>query len=531
NADGTTAGVATVGDVITAVNSGFFTVNANGSKAADIKFGDTLNFANGTGTTAVVKDGGVAYNTNVDGSTIVVDDATNSLKVNTSALPKTVVQAGTGPVEVSGTGAADNPYTVSVTTTTVTDAADKATTGAVGTAADADAVLTAENVVNLVKDAGFKLTASENGGAEKDSTVESEVIKPGSTVDMAAGKNLVVKQEANGKITYATADDVTFNNVTTSNLTATGNTTVNNFTVNSGATIDMGNNVITNVANGTNDNDAVNLSQLNATRTVVAAGDNTHVKTSDLAGGGTTYTVHADKAVVSQGDGVTITPEEQTDQTTGTVTTTYNVALSQDTKNKLDRVETVVAGDSGLVTVDDSAVNTSGGKEFKVDITKGAFNGVTTAGKLNADGTTAGVATVGDVITAVNSGFFTVNANGSKAADIKFGDTLNFANGTGTTAVVKDGGVAYNTNVDGSTIVVDDATNSLKVNTSALPKTVVAQGNNTVVSSETVGTTTTYKVDAEKTTVSKAATSPITVTEGIKSATGVTNYEVGLSID
>ncbi|WP_294033997.1 ESPR-type extended signal peptide-containing protein, partial [uncultured Moraxella sp.] len=284
---------------------------------------------------------------------------------------------------------------------------------------------------------------------------------------------------------------------------------------------------ITNVANGTEPNDAVNLSQLNATRVSVVAGNNTYV-TEKPSADGKTYKIDAEKTVVTTGTGLTVSTSGGDSANN---VTTYNVELDQATKDQLAKEETVIAGDSGLVTVDNTAQNTSGGKEFKVDIAKGTFNGVTTAGKLNADGTTAGVATVGDVITAVNSGFFTVNANGSKAADIKFGDTLNFANGTGTTAVVKDGGVAYNTNVDGTTIVVDGATNSLKVNTDALPKTVVAQGNNTVVSSNTIGTTTTYTVDAEKTTVSKAATSPITVTEGAKSATGVTNYEVGLSID
>ncbi|UTO05265.1 YadA-like family protein [Moraxella sp. FZLJ2107] len=284
---------------------------------------------------------------------------------------------------------------------------------------------------------------------------------------------------------------------------------------------------ITNVANGTEPNDAVNLSQLNATRVSVVAGNNTYV-TARPSADGKTYKIDAEKTVVTTGTGLTVSTSGGDSANN---VTTYNVALDQETQNKLDRVETVIAGDSGLVTVTSPNNNDTGGKEFKVDITKGAFNGVTTAGKLNADGTTAGVATVADVVTAVNSGFFTVNANGSKAADIKFGDTLNFANGTATTAAVKDGAVVYNTNVDGTTIQIDQATNSLKVNTSALPKTVVAQGNNTVVSSKTDGTTTTYTVDAEKTTVSKAATSPITVTEGIKSATGVTNYEVGLSID
>ncbi|KKZ54400.1 hypothetical protein AAX17_06090, partial [Haemophilus haemolyticus] len=51
-------------------------------------------------------------------------------------------------------------------------------------------------------------------GGEKDATsTGDEVINPGKAVEMIAGKNLTVKQEANGKVTYATKDDVSFNTV------------------------------------------------------------------------------------------------------------------------------------------------------------------------------------------------------------------------------------------------------------------------------------------------------------------------------
>ncbi|MFB2589133.1 hypothetical protein ACEYX7_10890, partial [Acinetobacter sp. c1-l78] len=55
---------------------------------------------------------------------------------------------------------------------------------------------------------GFTLKTSGNKVSGTD-----ELIKPGSTVDMAAGTNLTVQQDANGKVTYATAKDVTFDSV------------------------------------------------------------------------------------------------------------------------------------------------------------------------------------------------------------------------------------------------------------------------------------------------------------------------------
>ncbi|WP_196296116.1 YadA family autotransporter adhesin, partial [Haemophilus haemolyticus] len=55
-----------------------------------------------------------------------------------------------------------------------------------------------------------KTSATADGKKESG---DDEIINPGKTVEMIAGKNLTVKQEANGKVTYATKDDVSFNTV------------------------------------------------------------------------------------------------------------------------------------------------------------------------------------------------------------------------------------------------------------------------------------------------------------------------------
>ena len=72
-------------------------------------------------------------------------------------------------------------------------------------------VATAQDVANAINNSGFTLTTSENGGKKISGT--PEMINPGKKVEMVAGKNMTVKQESNGKVTYATASNVTFDSV------------------------------------------------------------------------------------------------------------------------------------------------------------------------------------------------------------------------------------------------------------------------------------------------------------------------------
>ena len=72
-------------------------------------------------------------------------------------------------------------------------------------------VATAQSVADAINNSGFTLTTSGNGG--KKLSGKDEVINPGKKVDLAAGKNMTVKQDAEGKVTYATADEVNFSSV------------------------------------------------------------------------------------------------------------------------------------------------------------------------------------------------------------------------------------------------------------------------------------------------------------------------------
>ena len=79
-------------------------------------------------------------------------------------------------------------------------------------ALDNKGVATAKNVADMINASGFTLKTSATADGKKESG-DDEVINPGKAVEMVAGKNLTVKQEANGKVTYSTKDDVSFNTV------------------------------------------------------------------------------------------------------------------------------------------------------------------------------------------------------------------------------------------------------------------------------------------------------------------------------
>lgn len=126
-------------------------------------------------------------------------------------------------------------------------------------------VATVQNVVDAVNKSGFNLKTSATAEGEKVSGSD-ELINPGDAVEMVAGKNLTVKQEADGKVTFATKDKVAFTEV------KVGDTVLNNggLTIKNGPSItaggiDAGGKKITNVADGEispTSKDAVNGSQL-----------------------------------------------------------------------------------------------------------------------------------------------------------------------------------------------------------------------------------------------------------------------------
>ena len=99
---------------------------------------------------------------------------------------------------------------------TVKEAQDKvdAAQKAIDNSPNSNKVATAQNVADMINNSGFTLKTSATADGKKDAaSTGDEVINPGKAVEMVAGKNLTVKQEANGKVTYSTKDEVEFNTV------------------------------------------------------------------------------------------------------------------------------------------------------------------------------------------------------------------------------------------------------------------------------------------------------------------------------
>ncbi len=187
---------ATVGDVL---NSGW-NLKGNGSEVDFVRAYDTINFVNGKGTTVSIETDGAESRVKVDVDT--ADLTASNGKISAPDL-KTLEDA----VEKAKADAKANP-------------ADEAKKTALAKA-EADLVkeqnkgVTAQNVAKAINESGFTLKTSATAADDNltaDNTLKNngEVINPGKTVEMVAGKNLTVKQDAGGKVTYATKDDVEF---------------------------------------------------------------------------------------------------------------------------------------------------------------------------------------------------------------------------------------------------------------------------------------------------------------------------------
>ena len=210
------------------------------------------------------------------------------------------------------------------------------------------------NVDSGLKDAtGNKVELKDAQGDTLKNAVNVGDLKAGvaqATTKVAAGKNVTVepKENADGSTTYtvATKDDVDFTSVTT------GKTTMNDGGITIKATeggktnvtltnkgLDNGGNKVVNVAEGTNDTDAVNVKQLKAAKTEVEAGDNVVVTDTKGSNGQTIYKVSAtdNSAHVDGSDAVTVTKAPTTRKNGTTTVTDYKVDLSNKTKDDINK--------------------------------------------------------------------------------------------------------------------------------------------------------------------------------------------------
>ena len=199
---------ATVGDVL---NSGW-NLKGNGSAVDFVRAYDTVNFVNGKGTTVSIETDGAESRVKVDVDTGVITaeikDGKATGKVagpvaNAADLSKAIKDAQD---ELAKAGDEQAKKAAQTKLDTANKAADEA---------GLNKVATAQNVADMINNSGFTLktsatAADDNLTADNTLKNDGEVINLGKTVEMVAGKNLTVKQEADGKVTYAIKDDVEF---------------------------------------------------------------------------------------------------------------------------------------------------------------------------------------------------------------------------------------------------------------------------------------------------------------------------------
>ena len=444
---------ATLGDVL---NAGW-NLQSNGSAVDFVKPYDTVNFASADGTVEItpttngststldfkVKHTDLTVN---DGKVVAPDNTNGSKFVNATTVANTVNNSGwklggndktaagnlvkpsnnvnfingkgTESAVVHDATTGDSTVTFNVkpngTTINVTDEGVSVNTGNITaaptsgndagkvTVADAEKgkVATVDNVAEAINSAGWKATATKDGG-EVEGTSE-QLVKPGETVNYIAGKNIKLKQNG-ANFTVSTTENVTFTNANVnSTLTVGEGNNATQITSSADgmkvAKADGSATRITNVAAGEKPTDAVNVSQLNAAKnaakTEVVAGKQVNVTTSTGSNNQTIYTVN--------------------------VNTTALPATVTDANNPAENGKLAVPTEGGLVTAS-------------------------------------------DVANAINATYWKVgDNNGTVKSNISAGNQVNFVNGNGTTAnvAVENGqtNVSYDVNVDGSTVVMKEVT-------------------------------------------------------------------------
>lgn len=188
---------ATVSDVL---NAGWNLQN-NGEARDFVKPYDTVNFVNGIGTVAVVETDEKGLKSNVTFNVDMAEMTPESDGTVKGPVPQDLLDA----LDKAQEEVEKNPNDEAAKK--ALEAAEDAVNKAGG-----NKVANAQNVADMINSSGFTLKTSATADGKKESG-NDEIINPGKTVEMVAGKNMSVKQDENGKVTYATKDDVSFNTV------------------------------------------------------------------------------------------------------------------------------------------------------------------------------------------------------------------------------------------------------------------------------------------------------------------------------
>ena len=291
------------------------------------------------------------------------------------------------------------------------------------------------------------------GNTTADSEATAKTISDGKTVEMAAGKNLTVKQTSNNdgaKVEFGLAGDLTNIKTIKNDGPATFTIGGNEFKFD-GGNVNMGDNNITNLKSGGDViNNAANIGDVKR----ISKANDIHIKDK-------TYTVNADKTVTL----------EYVDGNDGAVNKTAKIDLSNLPTGDKAAVESVVkksaaAGDTNIadITVADGKQTGDANAKYEVNVSRNAVKdaareAVTVNNANNSNNpitvtpvqdetnhnTTYQVTFDGDK--AAKQIPLTYKANGSNDQKVTLDKGLNFTNGSNTTAsVAADGVVKYDLN-------------------------------------------------------------------------------------
>ena len=484
-------GLVTAKNVANAINTSGWNLQANNVSVGLINPSDKVSFdaGNGVTVTSTNEANGVSHikvAAKVDGSTITVNDqgqlvANLSGAVNTQA---SVSNATSSPITIATTKNANgtNNYTVdvnvdgktitkeggvlkavipsveTVTLTVNTTGNNAGKVEAPATDADKKKLVTAENVAKAVNESFWIAKKGDRVETNADTTSADSNVAAGNNVTFIAGKNIAL-QKAGNKFIYATKDDVSFNNVTANNTTTT------NLTVKNGGNVDMGNNQVHNIANGTisnNSKDAVNGSQLYAV-------DNKFNNTVILGGENNSAT-EAQKLNKDGGLKFNIVGAENGNITTTASGTDVKIDLTEGTKKDIKQgVDANTTVTNKGLTFNANTGNT-GAKKLgsEVDVKGGTANNV-----ITTTATEAGITINYNGTEAAKVTHLTYKANGANAQSVNLTTGLDFTNGTQTTAeVAANGVVKFNVN----TTALSNVTNNGKIT--------VPEGNGLVTAKE-----------------------------------------------
>ena len=431
-------GVATIKNVVDVVNNSGWKISQGAESKGIVKAGDEVSFANGDGTTVSVEA-----------------DATNPNKriVKVNATLKEAEKGTIVAVTENGTG--DNaPKKGQV----------KANTG------DDNKVTTVKNVANMINAATWYAKAdNSNEDLAETKNDNGEAVNAGSELTFKAGKNLHVNR-TDGVFTFAldsVLKDLTSTTYKNGDKTVTVSADTNGdlhiskpkagSTTNE--TVDT---KITGVAEGTEDNDAVNYKQLKdsiSTETVrkadATAGDKNIVEVDPTAEAGkgakgATYNIAVKESAVKNiaktavkvvdGKNTTVTPKD--DATDNSKTYAVNV------KGDLTDITSITnaAGSGKVEFKDNGVVNVAGNNPIKLDGKTGDITGLTNKTLDGENFAKSGRAATEEQLDIVNQ---------------KFNNKVSLGGDTGSTtekALSNPGGIKFNVKAaDGNKVVTTKA--------------------------------------------------------------------------